>query len=45
MYILKTWEDGAFIPWTSSANPSNINKLITLHEYLWPGKPYVVDRA
>lgn len=45
MYVLKTWEDGKYVPWTSSANQSNINKLIELHELVKPGIPYVVDKA
>jgi len=45
MYILKTWNGREYVPWTSQANPSNINKLIELHKVIKPGVPYVVDKV
>ncbi len=45
MWVLKTWNGSEFVPWTAGANPSNINKLVRLHELVKPGVLYVVDRA
>lgn len=45
MWTLKTWNGKEYIPWTSGANPSNINKLIQLHELVKPGVPFVVAKA
>jgi hypothetical protein len=45
MWVLKTWNGKEYVPWTSGANPSNINKLVQLHELVRPGIPFVVDKA
>ena len=45
MYILKTWNGREYVAWTSGTNPSNINKLISLHERVKPGVPYIVDKV
>ena len=45
MYVLKTWNGREYVPWTAGTNPSNINKLVRLHELVKPGTPYVVDKV
>lgn len=45
MYVVKTWEDGQWVAWSSGANPSNINKLVDLHRVIRPGVPYMVDKV
>lgn len=45
MWVLKTWNGSEYVPWTASANPSNINKLAQLHELIKPGVPYVIAKA